>query len=63
MGMQEKSGSYESFHAHNDIATVAIFAPKGAQRVLATRNSPRTSERVSLPAPDSIIPRLAEKLC
>jgi len=44
---QEKSGSYESFHAHNDIATVAIFAPKGTQRVL-TRKSPRVSERVSL---------------
>ncbi|CAL8464569.1 g4104 [Coccomyxa elongata] len=30
---QEKSASYECFHAHNDIVTVALFAPKTARRV------------------------------
>ena len=42
---QEKSGSYEHFHAHNDIATVAIFAPKGARRSLKPQ-SPRVSDKV-----------------
>lgn len=31
--LQEKSASYECFHAHNDIVTVALFAPKTARRV------------------------------
>ena len=34
MGTEEKSGSYEVFQAHNEIATVAIFAPQGARRCL-----------------------------
>ena len=42
---QEKSGSYEFFHAHNDIATVAVFAPQGARRSLRPP-SPRMSEKV-----------------
>ena len=29
---QEKSASYECFHAHNDIVTVALFAPGTARR-------------------------------
>lgn len=45
-GTQEKSGSYEVFHAHNDIATVAIFAPQGARRPLRAP-SPRASDKVS----------------
>ena len=28
--MQEKSSSYECFHAHDDIVTVAVFAPETA---------------------------------
>lgn len=34
---QEKSGSFESFHAHDDIATVAIFAPEAAKRPAARK--------------------------
>ena len=30
--MQEKSSSYECFNAHNDIVTVALFAPGTARR-------------------------------
>ena len=41
----EKSGSYESFHAHDDIATVAIFAPDAARRPLS-RKSPRVTDKV-----------------
>lgn len=44
---QEKSGSYEHFHAHSDIATVAIFAPHGARRSLKLQ-SPRASDKVRL---------------
>ena len=35
--MQEKSSSYECFHAHNDIVTVALFAPGAARRKLPSR--------------------------
>ena len=42
---QEKSGAYEHFHAHTDIATVAIFAPKGARRTLKPQ-SPRATDKV-----------------
>ena len=31
-GVQEKSSSYECFNAHNDIVTVALFAPGTARR-------------------------------
>lgn len=44
---QEKSGSYECFNAHADIATVAIFAPDAARRPL-TRKSPPVSAKVTL---------------
>jgi hypothetical protein len=30
--LQEKSSSYECFHAHNDIVTLALFAPGTARR-------------------------------
>ena len=30
---KEKSSSYECFHAHDDIITVAVFAPDTANRV------------------------------
>ena len=30
----EKCGSYESFQAHNEIQTIAIFAPDSLQRIL-----------------------------
>lgn len=41
----QKSSSYESFQAHSDIATVAIFAPCGARRILG-QPSARLSEKV-----------------
>lgn len=31
---KEKSSSYECFHAHDDIITVAVFAPDTANRVV-----------------------------
>lgn len=35
-GGKEKSSSYECFHAHDDIITVAVFAPDTASRVVDT---------------------------
>lgn len=40
---QEKSSSYETFHAHDDIITVAVFAPGTAARVSATPDAQSTS--------------------
>ena len=31
---KEKSSSYECFHAHDDIITVAVFAPDTTNRIL-----------------------------
>ena len=33
--MQDKSASYEAFHAHDEIVTVAVFAPDTARRHFA----------------------------
>ncbi|KAK9821320.1 hypothetical protein WJX81_001477 [Elliptochloris bilobata] len=33
-GKRDKNNSYECFHAHNDIVTVAIFAPDAARRAV-----------------------------
>lgn len=44
--LQEKSSSYECFHAHNDIVTVALFAPATARRThaLPSRTTAGTSK-------------------
>ena len=51
---QEKSSSYECFHAHNDIVTVALFAPGTARRThkLPSRAMAQNSKvSVAVPTP------------
>ncbi len=36
---REKSSSYECFHAHDDIITVAVFAPDTAHRMMDGQNT------------------------
>ena len=55
--MQEKSSSYECFHAHNDIVTVALFAPSAARRKLPSRAMSQSS-KVSVSSPRVFLPCL-----
>ena len=36
---KDKSSSYECFHAHDDIITVAVFAPDTAHRTMDGENT------------------------
>ena len=36
---KDKSSSYECFHAHDDIITVAVFAPDTAHRMMDGQNT------------------------
>ena len=56
--MQEKSSSYECFHAHNDIVTVALFAPSAARRKLPSRATSQNSKVSSSSAPPKSVPAL-----
>ena len=53
--MQEKSSSYECFHAHNDIVTVALFAPGAARRKLPSRALSQNSKVSSSRAPPHLV--------
>lgn len=67
--LQDKNSSYECFHAHDDIVTVAIFAPGTAQQPIAPHSldQPGSTSKglVILTAgysggwPDCLLPQLA----
>ncbi len=48
LDLQDKSASYEAFHAHDEIVTVAIFAPDTARRLFANTLDAPASGHVSL---------------
>lgn len=44
---KEKSSSYECFHAHDDIITVAVFAPDTASRAMSSHSAENGSASAS----------------